>query len=325
MVLERKYTLFIRANQALNAFLMLFTLLYACTTKEKTYLCTILAETDQMRTFRYRQIMVRMLCALMAMAAWTNASAQNADGEPLRRHSTLYGAGFANVLDTYLSPYSYKGFCTRTIRETERRTRLMQGNVSYQTMVDVGAQFTNSPANNAKFYSGGVRYSNAWLYNFSQPLFTPHLHVAVGPQLSAYVGGVYNDRNGNNPAQAKADAMLDVKMKAEYDFSVKSHKWIVSYQLSVPLMGIAFSPDYGQSYYEMYEQVSYAKGIVFANFVNMPSMRHLLTLDIPIGRNKLRVGWAGELMQSRFRGIRYHSYTHDFMIGFTKYFVKVKN
>jgi len=116
--------------------------------------------------------------------------------------------------------------------------------------------------------------------------------------------------------------MIDLTGGAQYSIKAFNRDWLIRYSLSIPFAGLAFSPQYGQSYYEMFLLDDYDHNCVFANFVNMPSMRHLLTLDIPIGHNILRVGYAGEFMQSRFNGLRYHSYSHGFMIGFTKYFVR---
>ena len=250
----------------------------------------------------------------------------HAQADSLRRHSTLYGFGAANVLDSYLSPYSYKGFEARIIRQTERDTKLLGGRIAYQTQIDAHASYLKNPAKNVKEYAGGIRYSNAWLYRFpplgGRQRQAGGFQYMVGPGASVYAGCVYNDRNGNNPAQAKVDLMIDLAAQATYSFRVGGRLWQARYNLSVPFVGVAFSPQYGQSYYEMFKLHDYDHNCVFAHFVNMPSMRHLLTVDIPVGHNLLRVGYAGEFMQSRFNGLRYHSYSHNFMIGFTKYFVR---
>lgn len=245
--------------------------------------------------------------------------AVSAQTDSLRMHSTLYGFGAANVLDTYLSPYSYKGIEARIIRQTERRTKLWNGRISYLTEIDFNISRTKNPAKNVKEYAGGIRYANAWLYNFND---MGPWHLAAGLQASGYAGCVYNDRNGNNPAQAKADLMIDLTGQATCRFRVKRSHWLARYKVSIPFVGLAFSPQYGQSYHEMFSLKDYDHNCVFANFVNMPSMRHLLTVDIPVGHNTLRLGYAGEFMQSKFNGLRYHSYSHNFMIGFTKYFIR---
>lgn len=46
--------------------------------------------------------------------------------------ATMYGVGYTNVFDTYLSPQEYKGIEFRISRETMRMTTLGDGNVSVQ-------------------------------------------------------------------------------------------------------------------------------------------------------------------------------------------------
>lgn len=238
-------------------------------------------------------------------------------------HSTLYGVGTSNVLDTYLSPYNFTGVDARFIRETMRPTKLMSGHVYYQTFFDADASYLTSKTKLAHEYAGGLRYSNAWLYNILQVNNGKgHGGAAyIGLQPSVYVGGIYNTRNGNNPAQAKVDVMVNAKAVVQYDVCLFHKTFPVRYQLAVPLMGVVYSPNYGQSYYEEFVLKNYDHNVLFGNIVNMPSMRHLLTVDIPLnGVNSLRLGWSGEFNQAKLNGIRYHSYSNNFMIGYTKYF-----
>jgi len=238
-------------------------------------------------------------------------------------HSTLYGVGYSSVLDSYLSPYSYHGPEVRIIRETMRMTNLMEGRVAYQTMIDAHASSLKNRIGNVKEYAGGVRYSNAWLYDFRNASSGVRgLRVLVGPAASGYLGGVYNDRNGNNPGQLKADIMIDAEAMVTYDMKLWKRTFQWRYQLNIPLIGGAFSPNYGQSYYEIFNLGNYDHNIVCAYVGNMPSMRHLLTVDIPLKRSSLRLGYSGEYMQSTFNNLKYHSYSHDFMIGWTKYFTR---
>jgi hypothetical protein len=183
-----------------------------------------------------------------------------------------------------------------------------------------------------------VRYGLGWLYRvlpeknmgsvsdaWTSTQFQ-RFSLEVGPMLSGYLGTVYNERNGNNPAQAKLDLMLDLSAACSYRFRLFHHPFALRYQLTVPFAGVAFSPNYGQSYYEAFTLGNYDHNVVFANVVNMPSMRHLLTLDVPLSRRSrtaLRVGYVGELMQSTFNHIKYHSYSHCLMIGFTQSFRKL--
>lgn len=275
----------------------------------------------------------------MTMAAMLLSSLVVCAQQEPALHSTLYGVGTTNVYDSYLSPYSYKGIDGRLIRETLRNTSLCHKRIAYQTLVDVDAAYTTNYSQTAHEYAGGVRYSNAWMYHWTldydletvpsefpiSPIhsaFPGFLHLYAGLQPSVYLGGIYNTRNGNNPAQAKLDLTINATIMAQYNLSLFNRVFPVRYQLTAPLVGAAFSIRYGQSYYELFARGNYDHNVVFTHPANMPSMRHLLTLDIPVGRNYLRLGWSGEFHQSRLNGIRYHSYSNNFMIGFTKYFYK---
>ena len=274
--------------------------------------------------------MVAMLLLTLHVFAQEDANAQQStlNFQPNKEvlHSTMIGVGSSNVLDTYLSSYNYTGTDYRIQRETMRMTNLWKGRVANQSLIDVNADINENHAGNLDEYVGGVRYTQGWFYNFMNgnvvnPVERSHsrFNFAAGLSTSGYLGVVYISRSGNNPAQAKADLMINVSGLATYDMVISKHHYLWRYQVSFPLMGIAFSPNYGQSYYEAFVAEHYDHNVVFAYPGNMPSMRHKLTLDIPIKRYTLRVGYVGEFHQSMFNHLKYHSYAHDFMIGFNKY------
>ncbi len=272
---------------------------------------------------------VMLLSGLCAHAQ--TSGAQSADSLPAigreHLHSTMIGVGASNVLDTYLSPYNFTGTDLRVQRETMRMTRLCHGRVANQSLIDINGAINGNRVGNIDEYAGGIRYSQGWFYHLHGTSIVNPLrssssvwNVAVGLSASAYLGCVYIDRSGNNPAQAKADITVDAGLMATYAMRLLRRQWLWRYQMAVPALGAAFSPRYGQSYYEAFMLGHYDRNVVLAHPFNMPSMRHRLTVDIPIGRAALRIGYVGQFNQSKFNSLKYHSYSHDFMIGFNKYF-----
>ena len=222
-------------------------------------------------------------------------------------HSSMIGVGSSNIIDTYLSSYNYTGTDIRIQRETMRMTNLWGGRVSNQSLIDLNGDINKNHARNIDEYAGGIRYSQGWFYNFFNgntvnPVerSASRFNVAAGLAASGYLGVVYIDRSGNNPAQAKADLMIDVSALATYDMVIAKHHYLWRYQVTFPLIGMAFSPNYGQSYYEAFVAKHYDHNVVFAYPGNMPSMRHKLTLDIPIKRYTLRVGYVAQFNHSMF-------------------------
>jgi hypothetical protein len=110
---------------------------------------------------------------------------------------------------------------------------------------------------------------------------------------------------------------------AIYKFQLWQQELSLRYQANMPLLGIMFSPQFGQSYYEI--GAGYAKGnVCFSQPGNAFSLWQQLTLDIPVGKYVvLRTGYLCDIRQSHVHGIKMHDRSHSFMIGFVKHFRKV--
>lgn len=238
--------------------------------------------------------------------------------------SVLYGAGVSNVLDTYLSPLEYKGPEVRILRENMRMTRLMNGSVSAQNLLQAHVSYTHNPSQTGYMYAGLLNWSYALHYQFR---LNEQLKLLAGPTIDLNGGFVYNTRNSNNPAQAKAYGSLGISGMAIYKFHIGNYPLVVRYQANLPLLGAMFSPEFGQSYYEMFSLGHKGKNVLFTSLHNSPSLRQMVTLDFPIRKVTMRVSYVCDLQQAKVNHLKYHTYSHDFMIGFVKnfYLLKGKN
>lgn len=238
--------------------------------------------------------------------------------------STLYGAGYTNILDTYLSPMEYTGTEIRILRESMRMTELMDGNVSRQTMFQANVSMTENKAGTGSEFSFLANWNFAWHYQFR---INERLKLLAGPNIDLNAGMIYNFRNSNNPAQAKAYVNLGASGMAIYRFQLKDHPFILRYQLNIPLLGIMFSPEYGQPYYEMSISHDWGKNICFTSLHNQPALRQFLTLDVPIRSTNLRLGYICDIQQANVNHLKSHTWSHALMIGMVKnfYLLKGKN
>ena len=76
-------------------------------------------------------------------------------------------------------------------------------------------------------------------------------------------GFLYNTRAGNNPAQAQFGIDIAPSVAASYTlYTGTGYPLTFNYELSVPIMGVMFSPNYGQSYYEIFSEGDYDHNIV---------------------------------------------------------------
>lgn len=229
--------------------------------------------------------------------------------------STLVGAGFNNTFESYLSPLEYKGAEMRFIHESMRMTRLMSGKVSGQNLLHVNASYTDNISQTNHAYGGMLSWSYALHYQFS---VSERLKLMIGPMLDVNLGVVYNRRNSNNPAQAKAYGGLGASGMLIYKFHIAQCPLTVRYQADLPLLGVMFSPEYGESYYEIFSLKNGGKNVLFTSLYNRPSLRQLLTLDFPIRRTIMRIGYLCDIQQAHVNKLKSHIYSHDFMIGFVR-------
>lgn len=237
--------------------------------------------------------------------------------------ATMYGIGSANVFDTYLSPQEYKGIDFRVSRESMRMTRLMNGNVSQQTFFQADLGYTHNRAENNNALSALANWNYGLHYNFP---ITSNFKLLAGGVADLNGGFVYNLRNGNNPAQARAYINLAASGMAVWKLRVANRPVTLRYQVNLPLAGVMFMPNYGQSYYEIFT-LGHRDGVVnFTSLHNQPSMRQMLTADFTVGgRAGIRLAYLWDAQQSNVNGIKTHTYSHVFMAGFVKEFYLFPN
>ena len=231
--------------------------------------------------------------------------------------STLYGIGHTNLLDTYLSPMEYTGPELRILRENIRNTKYMDSKVYRQSLFQANVSLTENKAGTGSEFAFLANWNLAYHYSFYK---SGKWQLQAGPNLDLNGGMIYNMRNSNNPVNAKAYANLGASGMAIYHFKIKEHPFMLRYQLNVPLLGVMFSPEYGQPYYEMSIAKDFGKNIRFTSLHNQPSVRQFITLDFPIRKSTLRVGYVCDIQQAKVNHLKSHMWSHSFLIGFVKHF-----
>ena len=153
------------------------------------------------------------------------------------------------------------------------------------------------------------------------------ISLFVGPQAQLRIGGIYNLRNSNNPAQLKLGINLAASAIVKYSFSSRNTPMSIRLQADTPLFGMVFGPDYGQSYYEIF-YLGQSKGCVHATSLhNNLSLRSRLYYDIELPPCTLRFTWLEDLYHWSLGGQQYRMFTHTVMIGLVRnlYHVRLKD
>lgn len=246
----------------------------------------------------------------MGVFLFGNLWGQDVSDRPLRRtlNTIMVGTGSSNMYDTYLSPLKYSGYSLRVMDERMRGTYWLDGRFRKQQIIELEFASGQNPAHNSSEYWGRARYQLGGHYDLYR---YEGLRLSTGGFWDIAAGGLYNERNGNNPATGRIYTNLNASVMISYKWKTYALRW----QVDAPFMGMLFSPRYGQSYYEI--SLGNTVGIVnFASFHNQRALRNMLTVDIPFDKYMIRVGYLGDFYQTKVHSTQTHHYTHSFVIGF---------
>ena len=237
--------------------------------------------------------------------------------------STQYGLTLLNNLDTYLSGYNHTGLGLHLSHENFRDARTGNYRWKYQRLFHVTAGYAIQGSNMQITALASHSWSGYHPFNVAKGLT-----LLAGAQIQLEGGALYNPANGNNPVSAKLRTAIAATGMAIYHFPVRRKDWTVRYQIDIPLAGVMFAPQFGQSYYEIFG-LGHTKGIVaFTHPFNNPSWRHTLSLDIPMRMKRhsatMRISYTADIYQSNINSTRCHIYRNTLTFGFARTIFKIK-
>lgn len=230
----------------------------------------------------------------------------------------MLGIGAVNTLDTYLSPEEYTGTELRYISHSVREngTKLSRELVHQAQILSV----RNRRENNNEL-GGFYNFQYNWQYALGQwNVGEGELRLKVGGGVDTRLGFLYNMRNSNNPAQAYAQVNIAPNAVAAYRFRLQNLPFQLRYEVQVPLLGLTFSPNYGQSYYEIFTRDNYDHNLVVTTPVSAPSLRQMLTLDFTLRHTTFRVGYLGDYQQAKINQLRQHVWSNLLVLGIVRKF-----
>ena len=231
---------------------------------------------------------------------------------------TLIGIGGYRMKNTYLSPLMYTGTGMRIVNERMKVVSLADYRVSSQQILDIDLSSVRNPAGTVAALTGFVDYSFGYHYRF-QP--AKDFKLLTGASVKGMFGFVYNTQAANNPIATHVDLDLNVSVMGIYTFRIKNFPLTCRFQTDIPLTGVLFTPNYGQSYYEIFG-LGNTSGIVgFSSLHNKLAMRNFVSVDISVWKFTLRTGYLNSIYTTNINGIQTSYVSNSLMIGLVREFI----
>ena len=241
------------------------------------------------------------------------------------------GIGQARMLDTYLSNENYTGTELRMITHSEKshfreaalkseRADTARQFWSHAFRHQFALHYAHPRSDDSNYLGALYTFIFNYSHNWNRWVSGHYMTFQAGLQAELGLGFLYSTRNTNNPAQARAYVNVGPAASVSYPFHAfhRQRPFALRYEVNAPLLGLLFSPNYGQSYYEIFTRGDYDHNCVPTTPFNAPTLRQMLTLDIPLKPFTVRVGYLGDYQQAKVNSLKYHVYSHLLTVGFVR-------
>lgn len=225
----------------------------------------------------------------------------------------VYGveSGSINALSTYLSPLPYKGADIGIYGTWSKAMPFAPASaiMTFDSHASMGRM--ENPAHTALMLDLDLDFN--WGMGWRKRL-PSNFQVTCGGNIDANGGLLWLPRNGNNPVAARAFINLGADASISWRWKIGRLPVLFSDRARLPLAGIFFSPEYGETYYEIY--LGNHSGLArFGYPGNHFSLSNLFSVNLDFGRTAMQVGYRFEADTSWASHINTHIFRHFLVIG----------
>lgn len=235
------------------------------------------------------------------------------DNRPLAVMFTAEG-GYSRVLDSYLTPITYTGWHTGLGFEHNQACGFYPER--WQRQLSLGVVYDNVENRVGNNTMHHLRGTARWaLMHKWYPSFLHGKLTLMGGGMTWLHGGIiYNSANSNNPVSVKGHWTLGLQGIAQYEFKMGRIPVYLRYQAALPVAGVWFSPEYDESFYEIYLG-NHRNLMQVGWWGNRFDLDHQITADFRLGGTILRIGYHGTFERSWANRLNTHITTHAIVIG----------
>ena len=256
---------------------------------------------------------MRNIIGIIIAFAFANiALAQGAEAEErpvVQEYRLEVGGGTA--LSTYLSPLRYNGTVLGVSGQWSKASQWAPESLVMQFEANGNLRDYLNPAHTASMI--GIDGMFAWGMQWRKRL--PHsLQVTAGGSLDLSGGCLYLTRNGNNPVNVYASASLDLNASLSWCFTIGRLPMILADEVRLPSLGCFFSPEYGETYYEIY--LGNHNGLAHCGWWgNNFGIGNMLSVKLDFGRTAMEIGYRYDYRSYYANHLVTRTALNSFVIG----------
>ena len=219
--------------------------------------------------------------------------------------------GRTSVQATYLSPLVYRGSQFSLSGSWSKAMPFNPENAVMQ--FDGNASLCNLLNPPQTYRMIGLTGSFSWDLAWRKKL-PLDFQVTAGGGIDLTGGAYYLLHNSNNPVEAIANLSLMATASVSKHFKIGKLPILISDRVKLPSLGIFFSPEYGETYYEIY--LGNRDGLVHAGWWgNNFRIDNLLSVTLDFGRTAMTLGYRFNAYTQWANYLNTKVYTNSFVIG----------
>ncbi|MBD5358423.1 MAG: DUF3316 domain-containing protein [Bacteroides sp.] len=253
---------------------------------------------------------VLTICLPVAAGASEAEEVNNSCSRPVTGVYSIEIGG-KNVLATYLSPLHYKGTSVGLSGAWSKAMPFNPESVIMHFNAYTAFDDMLNPAQTARMIalSGSFNWGMSW-----RKMIPWQLQLTAGGSVGIDGGAYWLTRNGNNPVQAMASVNIAARASLARPFKIGKLDLLVRDEVSLPSLSVFFSPEYGESYYEIY--LGNHKGLVHPGWWgNNFRIDNLFSVTFDFGRTAAMVGYRFKADTQWANNLNTQIMTHSFVIG----------
>ncbi|MBQ7690610.1 MAG: DUF3316 domain-containing protein [Muribaculaceae bacterium] len=220
--------------------------------------------------------------------------------------------GHARVLDTYLTPIAYSGTHLALGYTATQATGFAPHRWTRQLSLEASYAPARNPAHNRTLHT--LMAEGGWSLMHRWPGWRPGVNVLLGGSTRLRAGAVYNPSGSNNVVSAHIHWSVGAAGMIVWSTRLRRVPVTLSYSMTLPVAGVFFSPEYDESFYEIYLG-NHSHLAHFGWWGNRFDLDHRLSLDLHLGGTIVRVGYHGRFEQSWVSHLDTKFSTHALVIG----------